>query len=93
MTQLEQQEGGLESWLKAATTAGLLQIPDLKLAATQFWGLFKAFSFWPKVFHLATLRCAATTNYQQRRGDVSGAVSTPTATLKKAAVILRLSRL
>ncbi len=52
MTQLEQQEGGLESWLKAATTAGLLQIPDLKLAATQFWGLFKAFSFWPKVFHL-----------------------------------------
>jgi len=52
MTQLEQQEGGLESWLKAATAAGLLQIPDLKIAASQFWGLFKTFSFWPKVFHL-----------------------------------------
>lgn len=54
MTQLEQQEGGLESWLKAATAAGLLQIPDLKLAASQFWGLFKTFSFWPKVFQLGS---------------------------------------
>ena len=52
MTQLEQQEGGLESWLKAATAAGQLHIPDLKLAASQFWGLFKTFSFWPKVFQL-----------------------------------------
>jgi TetR/AcrR family transcriptional regulator of autoinduction and epiphytic fitness len=54
MTQLEQQEGGLESWLKAATAAGLLHIPDLKLAASQFWGLFKTFSFWPKVFQLGS---------------------------------------
>lgn len=54
MTQLEQQGGGLESWLKAATAAGLLHIPDLKLAASQFWGLFKTFSFWPKVFQLGS---------------------------------------
>lgn len=54
MTQLEQQEGGLESWLKAATKAEVLQIPDLKLAASQFWGLFKTFSFWPKVFQLGS---------------------------------------
>ena len=38
MTQLEQQEGGLESWLKAATAAGLV----------------KTFSFWPKVFQLGS---------------------------------------
>lgn len=54
MTQLKQQEGGLESWLKAATAAGLMQIPDLELAASQFWGLFKTFSFWPKVFQLGS---------------------------------------
>jgi len=54
MAQLEQQEGGLESWLKAATAAGMLNIPDLKLAASQFWGLFKTFSFWPKVFQLGS---------------------------------------
>jgi TetR/AcrR family transcriptional regulator of autoinduction and epiphytic fitness len=54
MAQLEQQEGGLETWLKAATAAGMLDIPDLKLAASQFWGLFKTFSFWPKVFQLGS---------------------------------------
>jgi TetR/AcrR family transcriptional regulator, regulator of autoinduction and epiphytic fitness len=54
MAQLEQQEGGLESWLKAAVAAGALDVPDLKLAASQFWGLFKTFSFWPKVFQLGS---------------------------------------
>ena len=39
---------------EAATAAGLLHIPDLKLAASQFWGLFKTFSFWPKVFQLGS---------------------------------------
>jgi TetR/AcrR family transcriptional regulator of autoinduction and epiphytic fitness len=54
MAQLEQQEGGLETWLKAAKAAEMLHIPDLKLAASQFWGLFKTFSFWPKVFQLGS---------------------------------------
>lgn len=54
MAQLEQQEGGLETWLKAAMAAGKLDIPDLPLAASQFWGLFKTFSFWPKVFQLGS---------------------------------------
>lgn len=52
MAQLEQQEGGLESWLQAAIADGKLQIVDIKLAAHQFWGLFKAFFFWPKVLQL-----------------------------------------
>lgn len=52
MAQLEQQEGGLESWLQAATADGKMQIVDIKLAAHQFWGLFKAFFFWPKVLQL-----------------------------------------
>lgn len=52
MAQLEQQEGGLETWLQAAIADGKLQIVDIKLAAHQFWGLFKAFFFWPKVLQL-----------------------------------------
>ncbi len=54
MAQLEQQEGGLESWLQAAIADGKLQIVDIKLATHQFWALFKAFFFWPKVLQLSS---------------------------------------
>lgn len=53
MAQLAQQEGGLEAWLEDAVAHKAMKIDDIALAANQFWGLFKAFSFWPKVFHLS----------------------------------------
>jgi TetR/AcrR family transcriptional regulator of autoinduction and epiphytic fitness len=49
MAKLKLQEGGLESWLAAAVADGRLQDMDLQIATHQFWGLFKAFFFWPKV--------------------------------------------
>ncbi|MCE9687870.1 TetR/AcrR family transcriptional regulator [Shewanella sp. AS16] len=53
MAKMAQLEGGLEPWLKDAVNNRALKIEDIELATTQFWGLMKAFSFWPKVFHLA----------------------------------------
>ena len=52
MERLAVQEGGLEAWLAEAVAHKALKIDDISLATTQFWGLFKAFSFWPKVFHM-----------------------------------------
>ena len=52
MQQMANQEGGLELWLAKAVQQGVLQINDIPTAASQFWGMFKAFAFWPKVFHM-----------------------------------------
>lgn len=54
MQRMASQEGGLELWLAQAQQHGVLTIPDIQLAATQFWGMFKAFVFWPRVFNLST---------------------------------------
>lgn len=54
MQHMESQEGGLELWLAQAQQHNVMTIPDIKLAATQFWGMFKAFAFWPRVFNLST---------------------------------------
>jgi TetR/AcrR family transcriptional regulator of autoinduction and epiphytic fitness len=54
MQRMESQEGGLELWLAQAQQHNVMTIPDIKLAATQFWGMFKAFAFWPRVFNLST---------------------------------------
>ena len=54
MQRMESQEGGLELWLAQAQQHNVMAIPDIKLAATQFWGMFKAFAFWPRVFNLST---------------------------------------
>jgi TetR/AcrR family transcriptional regulator of autoinduction and epiphytic fitness len=53
MQRMASQEGGLEVWLAQAAQHGVLAIPDLQLAATQFWGLFKAFAFWPRVLNMS----------------------------------------
>lgn len=54
MQRMVNQEGGLELWLAQAQQHGILTIPDIQVAATQFWGMFKAFVFWPRVFNLST---------------------------------------
>lgn len=54
MQRIASQEGGLELWLAQAQQHGVLSIPDIQIAATQFWGMFKAFAFWPRVFNLGT---------------------------------------
>jgi TetR/AcrR family transcriptional regulator, regulator of autoinduction and epiphytic fitness len=54
MQRMASQEGGLELWLAQAQQHGVLTIPDIQLAATQFWGMFKAFVFWPRVFNLSS---------------------------------------
>jgi TetR/AcrR family transcriptional regulator of autoinduction and epiphytic fitness len=54
MQRMASQEGGLELWLAQAQQHGVLTIPDIQLAATQFWGMFKAFVFWPRVFNMTT---------------------------------------
>jgi len=52
MQQVSAQEKGLMRFLAQAQAAGALKIDDLKIAETQFWGLCKAFAFWPAVFHM-----------------------------------------
>ncbi|MDF3126654.1 TetR/AcrR family transcriptional regulator [Rheinheimera sp. 1928-s] len=52
MLRMASQEGGLELWLSQAQQHAVLVIPDIQVAATQFWGMFKAFAFWPRVFNL-----------------------------------------
>ncbi|MGR6504041.1 TetR/AcrR family transcriptional regulator [Shewanella sp. Koi 1] len=52
MERLAKQEGGLEAWLAGAVAHKALKIDNIPLAATQFWGMFKAFAFWPKLFHM-----------------------------------------
>ena len=46
------QEKGLPRFLRQAVSQGALHITDLKVAETQFWGLCKAFAFWPVMFQL-----------------------------------------
>lgn len=46
------QDCGLQQFLAKAHQAKLLTIPDLAIAETQFWGLCKAFDFWPRVLRL-----------------------------------------
>jgi TetR/AcrR family transcriptional regulator of autoinduction and epiphytic fitness len=50
LAQVNDQECGLLPFLQQAVGAGALQIPDIKIAETQFWGLMKSFAFWPAVF-------------------------------------------
>ncbi len=50
LAQVNDQECGLLPFLQQALSAGALQIPDIKIAETQFWGLMKSFAFWPAVF-------------------------------------------
>jgi len=50
LAQVNDQECGLLPFLHQAVAAGVLQIPDIKIAETQFWGLMKSFAFWPAVF-------------------------------------------
>jgi TetR/AcrR family transcriptional regulator of autoinduction and epiphytic fitness len=50
LAQVNAQECGLLPFLQQAVSAGALQIPDIKIAETQFWGLMKSFAFWPAVF-------------------------------------------
>ncbi len=50
LAQVNDQECGLLPFLQQAVAAGVLQIPDIKIAETQFWGLMKSFAFWPAVF-------------------------------------------
>ncbi|ALZ74418.1 hypothetical protein ATY27_00640 [Rheinheimera sp. F8] len=50
LAQVNDQECGLLPFLQQAVSAGVLQIPDIKIAETQFWGLMKSFAFWPAVF-------------------------------------------
>lgn len=52
MEKLAKQEGGLEAWLAGAVAHKALKIEDIAIASTQFWGMFKAFAFWPKLFHM-----------------------------------------
>jgi TetR/AcrR family transcriptional regulator of autoinduction and epiphytic fitness len=52
MKKLAKQEGGLEAWLAEAVAHKMLKIDDITIASTQFWGMFKAFAFWPKLFHM-----------------------------------------
>jgi len=52
MEKLAKQEGGLEAWLAGAVEHKALNIEDIVMASTQFWGMFKAFAFWPKLFHM-----------------------------------------
>ncbi len=54
MQRMATQEGGLENWLAQAQQQGVLTIPDIQIAVTQFWGMFKAFVFWPRVFNFST---------------------------------------
>lgn len=50
LAQVNDQECGLLPFLQQSVSAGALQIPDIKIAETQFWGLMKSFAFWPAVF-------------------------------------------
>lgn len=50
LAQVNDQECGLLPFLQQAVSASALQIPDIKIAETQFWGLMKSFAFWPAVF-------------------------------------------
>ena len=50
LAQVNDQECGLLPFLQQTVNAGALQIPDIKIAETQFWGLMKSFAFWPAVF-------------------------------------------
>lgn len=52
INEVNQQEQGLPLFLKQANAHGALNISDLKIAETQFWGLCKAFAFWPVMFQL-----------------------------------------
>ncbi|MEO3736891.1 TetR/AcrR family transcriptional regulator [Shewanella baltica] len=52
MEKLAKQEGGLEAWLAGAVEHKALNIDDIAMASTQFWGMFKVFAFWPKLFHM-----------------------------------------
>ncbi|KXI30074.1 TetR/AcrR family transcriptional regulator [Paraglaciecola hydrolytica] len=54
--QVNDQEQGLPRFLQQANASGALKISDLKVAETQFWGLCKAFAFWPVLFQLHDYR-------------------------------------
>jgi TetR/AcrR family transcriptional regulator of autoinduction and epiphytic fitness len=49
MAQMGESESGLSIWLKQACEDNRLDIPDIKIAATQFGGLLKAFAYWPQI--------------------------------------------
>ena len=49
MAQMGDSESGLSIWLKKACEDNRLDIPDIKIAATQFGGLLKSFAYWPQI--------------------------------------------
>jgi len=49
MAQMGYSESGLSIWLKKACEDNRLDIPDIKIAATQFGGLLKSFAYWPQI--------------------------------------------
>ncbi len=44
-----QRQTGLAGWLQAASADGRLVVDDAEWAADQFFGLIKAFAFWPQL--------------------------------------------
>lgn len=49
MAEVQQRDGDLTSWVKAANQDNRLKVTDIDFAATQFFALIKAFCFWPHV--------------------------------------------
>jgi TetR/AcrR family transcriptional regulator, regulator of autoinduction and epiphytic fitness len=54
--QMSNQEQGLPRFLQQATAHGALNISDIAVAEIQFWGLCKAFAFWPVLFQMHDYR-------------------------------------
>ena len=61
--QMTDDADALVVWLRAATEAGRLDVPDPRLAAEVFWGAVGGTMFWPVAFggELDPDRCAALT--------------------------------
>ncbi len=49
MAQMGDAESGLIIWLKEACADKRLNIPDIHIASSQFYGLLKSVAFWPQV--------------------------------------------
>jgi TetR/AcrR family transcriptional regulator of autoinduction and epiphytic fitness len=49
MARSAEAERNLVTWLRKATDAGRLDVPDPELAATLFWGMTRGALFWPQL--------------------------------------------
>lgn len=49
LSEVENREGDLTSWIIDATADGVLKVEDAAFATAQFFALIKAFCFWPQV--------------------------------------------